>query len=186
MSRINQINPENASGKTKELLDTVKSKLGLVPNMTRAMANSPAVLEGYLGFSGALTKGSLSAKIREQIALAVSEANGCDYCLAAHSAIGKMFGLTPEQIRDSRQGTAIDHKTDVLIRFARKVVDTHGRVSNSDVDEVRSAGFDDGVIAEVVANAALSIFTNYFNNAVETDIDFPQAPALDLELATTA
>lgn len=144
------------------------------------MANSPAVLEGYLGLSGAFGKGSLSAKNREQIALAVGQANHCDYCLAAHSAIGRMVGLTPDQILDSRRGTAIDPKADAVIRFARKLVDERGRVSDADVAEVRAAGLNDGAIAEVVANVALNIFTNYFNHVAETDIDFPEVePIVD-------
>jgi uncharacterized peroxidase-related enzyme len=180
MSRIHQIAPEAATGKAKELLDAVQGKLGLVPNITRAMANSPSVLEGYLGLSGALGKGGLSAKNREQIALAVGQANQCDYCLAAHSTIGKMVGLTPDQILDSRRGTAVDPKSDALIRFARKVVDERGQVSDADVAEVRAAGLDDGAIAEVVANVALNIFTNYFNHVAETDIDFPKVePIVD-------
>ena len=180
MARIHQVAPESATGKAKELLDAVQGKLGLVPNLTRAMANSPAVLEGYLGLSGALGKGRLSAKNREQIALAVGQANLCDYCLAAHSAIGKMVGLTPEQILDSRRGTAVDPKSDAVIRFARKVVDERGRVSDADIADVRAAGLNDGAIAEVVANVALNIFTNYFNHVAETDIDFPRAePIVD-------
>jgi uncharacterized peroxidase-related enzyme len=178
MSRINQINPEAATGKAKDLLEAVKVKLGMVPNMTRAMANAPAVLEGYLQFSGSLGKGSLTAKNREQISLAVAEANGCEYCLAAHSTIGKMVGLTGEQIRDSRQGNAVDAKSDALLRFAQKVVETHGAVSQSDLANVRAAGFDDGAISEIIANVALNIFTNYFNNAAETDVDFPRAEPL--------
>lgn len=178
MARFNQINPETATGKTKELLDAVKAKLGLVPNMTRAMANSPAVLEAYVQFSGAMGKGTISAKNREQISLAVGEANGCDYCLSAHSTIGKMVGLSAEQIRDSRQGLAVDAKTDALLNFAGKVVDERGRVSSEDLQKVRAAGFDDAAIAEIVANVALNIFTNYFNNVVETDIDFPKAEPL--------
>jgi uncharacterized peroxidase-related enzyme len=178
MSRINLIDPEAATGRAKELLDAVKSKMGLVPNMTRAMANAPAVLDGYLQLRGALSKGTLPAKVREQIALAVSEANGCDYCLAAHSAMAGMVGLTAEQIRDSRLGTAVDPKTDALIRFARRVVDTRGRVSDGDLNDVRQAGNDDGAIAEVVANVAAMTLTNYFNIVAETDIDFPEAPKL--------
>jgi uncharacterized peroxidase-related enzyme len=183
MSRLNQLDPEIATGRAKELLSAVKGKLGLVPNMTRAMANAPAVLDGYLQFSGALSKGTLPAKIREQIALAVAQANSCDYCLSAHSAIGKMVGLTAEQVRDSRLGTAVDPKTDALIRFARTVVATRGRVSNADLDDVRDAGFDDGAIAEMVAHVALDIFTNYFNLVAETDIDFPKAAPLTPEPA---
>jgi uncharacterized peroxidase-related enzyme len=175
MSRINQINPDEATGKAKDLLEAVRGKLGMVPNMTRAMANAPAVLEGYVQFSGALGRGKLPAKTREEIALAVGQANSCDYCLAAHSTIGKMVGLTPDQVRDSRLGTAVDSKTDALIRFARRLVDARGRVTNQDVAAVRGAGFDDGAIAEIVANVALNVFTNYFNNVAETDIDFPKA-----------
>jgi uncharacterized peroxidase-related enzyme len=178
MSRIQQLNPDTATGRAKDLLGAVKTKLGLVPNMTRAMANAPAVLDGYLQFSGALAKGTLPAKLREQISLAVAQANGCDYCLAAHSTIGRAVGLTPEQVRDSRLGTAVDPKADALVRFARTVVETRGRVGEADLDEVRDAGFDDGVIAEVVAHVALSVFTNYFNNVAETDIDFPKAQPL--------
>jgi uncharacterized peroxidase-related enzyme len=178
MSRFAQIAPETATGKAKQLLDSVKAKLGLVPNMTRAMANSPAVLNAYLQFSGALAAGSLSAKSREQIALAVGQANECDYCLSGHSALGKMAGLTPDQIRDSRQGTAADGKTDALLRLSRKLVETRGQVSDGDVDAARRAGITDGELAEVVAGVALNIFTNYFNHVAATDIDFPKAAAL--------
>lgn len=183
MSRIQQIVPETATGKAKELLDAVKSKMGLVPNMTRAMANSPAVLDGYLGFSGALGKGALSAKTREQIALVVAQANQCGYCLAAHCTIGKMVGLTPDQIRDSRRGTAVDAKSETLIQLARDLVENRGRVSNEQVQGLRDAGYNDGEIAEVVANVALNVFTNYFNNVAETDIDFPKAEAIEVAAA---
>ncbi len=175
MARITQISPEAATGRARDLLDAVKGKLGLVPNMTRAMANAPAVLDGYLQLSGALGKGTLPAKAREQIALAVAQANECDYCLAAHSTIGRMVGLTADQIRDSRLGTAVDPKADALIRFALRVLETRGQVGDPDLDDVRGAGFDDAAIAEVVANVALHVFTNYFNRMADTDLDFPKA-----------
>ncbi|MBX9579020.1 MAG: peroxidase-related enzyme [Gemmataceae bacterium] len=178
MSRLTQIAPESATGKAKELLDAVKGKLGLVPNMTRAMANAPAALNGYLQLSGSLAQGALPAKTREQIALAVAQANGCDYCLAAHTALGKMAGLTADQIRDSRRGTVVEPKADALVRFARAVVDTKGRVSGADLQTVREAGHDDGAIAEVVAHVALNVLTNYFNHVADTDIDFPKAEPL--------
>jgi uncharacterized peroxidase-related enzyme len=178
MSRFKAISPESASGKVKDLLDTVNAKLGLVPNMMRVMASSPAVLDGYLSLSGSLGKGRLSARMREQLALAISQANQCDYCIAAHSAIGKTVGLTAEQIRDSRLGTAVDSRTNALVRFARKLLDARGRVNDRDIEIVRAAGFDDGIIAEVVAHVALNIFTNYFNHVAGTEIDFPRVPAL--------
>jgi uncharacterized peroxidase-related enzyme len=178
MSRLNTIAPETATGKVKQLLDGVQHKLGMVPNMMRIMANSPAVLDGYLHLNGSLSLGKLPAKIREQLALAISEANQCEYCLGAHSTVGKMVGLTGDQIRDARLGTAVDAKTDVLLHFARKVLDSHGRVSQSDLEEVHEAGYDDGEIAEVIAHVALNVLTNFFNNAVETDLDFPKAAKL--------
>ncbi len=178
MSRITTVNPQTAAGRPKELLDAVKQKLGLVPNMTRAMANSPATLDGYLGLGGALAKGDLPAKVREQLALAVSEANGCDYCLAAHGTAGKATGLTADQVRDARLGGAVDTRTDALLKFARRVVETRGKVADADLATVRAAGWDDGAVAEVVAHVALNVFTNYFNNVAGTDLDFPKAPAL--------
>jgi uncharacterized peroxidase-related enzyme len=173
VARLKAIRPESATGRARELLDAVNAKLGMVPNMMRAMANAPAVLDGYLWLSGALAEGTLPARMREQLALAVGEANECDYCVAAHSASGRAVGLTAEQIRDSRLGTAVDSRADALIRFARQVVRTRGRVTDRDVEAVRRAGFDDGAIAEVVAHVALCVFANYFNQVARTDIDFP-------------
>lgn len=178
MSRLPNVDPVTATGRPKELLDAVKHKMGMVPNMTRALANGPAALDGYLQLSGALSKGTLPAKVREQLALAVAEANGCDYCLAAHSAVGKAVGLTAEQVRDARQGTAVDAKTDALLGFARKVVDARGRVGDGDLAAVRAAGWDDAAVAEAVAHVALNVFTNYFNNLARTDLDFPAAAPL--------
>ncbi len=178
MERIVPVDPQTAQGHTKELLDIVKTKMGLVPNMTRAMAVSPAVLEAYLGISGALTHGVLPPKVREQLALDVGEANHCDYCLSAHSAIARHHGLSESVVLDSRKGQSTDPKTDVLLRFARTVVEKRGMVADADVAAVREAGFGDAEIAEVVAHVALNTFTNYFNNVAATTIDFPKAPAL--------
>lgn len=178
MSRIPALNPQTTTGRSKELLDAVKQKLGLIPNMAREMANSPAALDGYLGLSGALAKGVLPARVREQLALAVAEANGCDYCLAAHTAVGKAVGLTADQIRDARRGGAVDGKTDALLRFARKVVDARGKVTDADLGAVRAAGWDDAAVAEVVAHVALNVLTNYFNTVAATDLDFPPAAPL--------
>ena len=178
MERITPVDPQTAQGKAKQLLDAVKAKLGIVPNMTRSMAVSPPVLEAYLSFSGALGHGVLPAKVREQLALDVGEVNRCDYCVSAHSAIGKHAGLTDQDILDSRRGTSADANVDALLRFARTVVAKQGVVDDADVAVVRGAGYGDAEIAEVVAHVALNIFTNYFNNVAGTAIDFPRAPAL--------
>lgn len=179
MSRIAAIDPENATGKARELLDAVKSKLGMTPNMMRGMATSPAVLDGYLQFSGALAKGALSGRTRELIALTVGQANDCEYCLAAHSTIGKMVGLTPEEIEDGRRANAVDGKTKGVLALAERLVAQRGRINETDLAGARRAGLDDGAIAETIANVALNIFTNYFNNAVKTVVDFPPAPRLE-------
>lgn len=178
MPRLQAINPDTAEGRAKELLDGVKAKLGKAPNLLRTMANSPAVLEAYLGLSGALAGGLLPAKLREQLALSVSEANGCEYCLAAHSALGKMAGLSEEDVLESRGGESSDSKARAALSFAREVVENRGWVSDGDVEGLRSAGYGDGEIAEIVAHVALNIFTNYFNNVAQTVVDFPSVPKL--------
>lgn len=179
MSRIPTINPSEATGQSRELLDGVQAKLGMTPNLMRAMANSPAVLDAYLQFSGALSKGSVPAKTREQIALAVAEANTCEYCLSAHTAIGKSVGLTAEQIRDARLGTGFDSKSDAILKLATQIVEKRGLISDDDLTAARDAEVNDAEIAEVIANTALSIFTNYFNHVAETKVDFPAAEKLE-------
>src|SRR5688500_6124828 len=136
MERITPVDPQAAQGKAKELLDAVKAKLGLVPNMTRAMAVSPAVLEAYLGISAALTHGVLPPKVREQLALDVGQANQGDYCVSAHSAIGKRVGLTDQTVLDSRKGHSADPKTEALLRFARILVEKRGLVTDAEIAEV--------------------------------------------------
>lgn len=173
MSRIQTVNPTEATGKAKDLLDAVQKKLGITPNMIKTMAQSPAVLEGYLNFSGALAGGSLNAKVREQIALAVGEANSCGYCVSAHTAIGKMVGLSEDDINYSRQSSSGDAKTDAALKFARTIVLERGEVTDTDIQRVREAGFTDGEVAEIIANVSLNIFTNYFNHIADTEIDFP-------------
>ncbi|MEW6542237.1 MAG: carboxymuconolactone decarboxylase family protein [Nitrospirota bacterium] len=178
MQRLPAIDPAVATGKAKTLLDGVQAKLGLMPNITRTMSNSPAVLDAYLGFSGGLAKGALPAKLREQIALVVAEANGCGYCLAVHTAIGKAQGLTDSEMLDSRRGGAEDLKTAAALGFAGKVVRERARVTDQDVAALRHVGYGDGEIAEIVANVALNVFTNYFNHVAGTEVDFPAVPAL--------
>jgi uncharacterized peroxidase-related enzyme len=174
MTRLQVVDPSTATGKAKDLLDAVKAKLGLVPNMTKVMATSPEVLEAYVGFSGALAAGHLDPKIREQIALVTAQQNHCDYCLSAHTAIGKVVGLRPEQILESREGKGNSERATAALTFAKRVLDTRGHVSEPDLSALRAAGFSDGEIAEIIAHVALNVFTNYFNVAADVDIDFPK------------
>jgi len=178
MPRLKALKKTDADAKARGLLDAVESKLGMIPNLMSTMANSPAVLESYLSFSGALAKGALPAGLREQIALAVGEANGCDYCLAAHSALGRRAGLSEAQVADARRGAADDERAAAALGFARKLVAERGHVGDGDVDGLRAAGFGDGEIAEIVGNVALNLFTNYFNHAAATEVDFPKVGRL--------
>jgi uncharacterized peroxidase-related enzyme len=174
MQRITAVNPAEAAGKAKQLLDGVQAKLGMTPNMMKTMASSPAVLESYLGFGAALGSGTLDARFREQIALTVAQANSCEYCLSAHSTIGKMVGLKPEEIAASRGAHSQDSKRDAGLQFAQSLVVQRGEVSDQAVSQVKAAGYTDGDVAEIVANVAINIFTNYFNHVARTDVDFPR------------
>jgi len=174
MARLPLVDPGNSTGKAHDLLTAVQKKLGLVPNMTRVMANSPAVLEAYIGFSSALDGASLDAKTRERIALGTAEANQCEYCLSAHSTIGKLVGLNESEILESRRGQASDSKVSAALQFSRQLIEKRGAVSEADVEAASKGGLGDGEIAEVAALTALNIFTNYFNTAFQVDVDFPK------------
>ena len=178
MSRLQPITAATASAEQQQLLTHVKHALGVVPNLVATLAQSPAAASAYLAFSGALAKGSLNAKLREQIALVVGEANSCDYCLAAHSLFAGKAGLSQEQIIAARAAESTDPKTAAALAFAQKIVTERGRVSDADVAGLRAQGFTEGDIAEIVANTALNIFTNYFNHVAATTVDFPAAPKL--------
>src|SRR5271157_4932025 len=168
----------DAPAASQPLLEAVKKQLGVVPNMFRLVSNSPAALQGYLGLSEALGKGALPAATRERIALAVAEINGCDYCLSAHTYLGKNLAkLDDAEIAANRNGASNDPKADVAVRFAAKVVREHGHVSEEDVRAVKSAGYDDAQVIEIVLHVALNTWTNYINEVAKTDIDFPAATA---------
>lgn len=176
MPRIHPV--DQNSSDAAELLGAVKKKLGVVPNIVATMANSPAVAQAYLGFSQALAGGALPARLREQIALTVGETNGCDYCVAAHTALGQRAGLTESETCDARRGVSNDDRERAALEFAELVVLQRGLVADDDVERLREAGYTAGEIAEIVANVALNLFTNYFNHVAGTEVDFPAAPNL--------
>lgn len=178
MARIRPIDQNTADAGAADLLGAVKKKMGSVPNLIATMANSAAVAKAYLGFSQALSSGMLPPRLREQIALVVGETNGCGYCLAAHTALGKAAGLTEQETRDARRATSPVAKERVALDFARKLVRDRGIVADAELQRVRQAGYTDGEIVEIVANVALNIFTNYFNHVAGTEVDFPAAPIL--------
>jgi uncharacterized peroxidase-related enzyme len=177
-ARIPALDPVNATGQTADLFGGVKAKLGVVPNLMRTLAQSPHVLQGYLGLGAALSQGVLPARVREQLALAISEVNGCDYCLSAHTLLGQKAGLTSDAVTAARRADAADPKVAALLQFARAVVAARGSVSDDALATVRAAGATDAELIEVVAHVAINVLTNYTNNLAQTVIDFPRAKPL--------
>src|SRR5579864_2365452 len=171
--RMKAIDPGMATGKAKELLDAVVKKYGGAPNSFKTMAHSPAGLQGFLDLSATLEGGVLPFETRYQIAIAVSEINGCAYCLSAFTAIGKGSGMKDETLAMCRTAGSADPKIDAILKFAAAIVRERGAVSPEDFQKVKSAGCSDEEIQEIVANVALFTFANYINLVVGTEIDFP-------------
>lgn len=173
MSRLTIPDRADAPAKSQPLLDAVEKQMGVVPNLFRLVGTSPAALEGYLALNGALGR-TLDAKTRERIALAIAQANGCDYCLSAHTYLALNLAKIDEaEITLNRAGHSGDAKADAAVVFARKVLETRGRVSDGDIAAVRLASFSEGQVIEIVASVAVNVLTNYINNVAQTDIDFP-------------
>ncbi len=178
MSRIHTPTVDQAPARAQPLLAAVHKQLGVVPNLFRIVANSPAALEAYLGFSGALGHGELPAATRERIALAVAEVNGCDYCLSAHTYLGRNLARFDDaEITANRSGASNDLKADAAVRFAAKLARARGQVNETDIGAVKLAGYSDAAIVEIIAHVALNVFTNYVNEALKTEIDFPHVAA---------
>ncbi len=180
MSRIpTPVNIADAPAAAQPLLEAVKRQLGVTPNLYKITSNSPAALEGLLGLTGALGKGALEGRTRERLALAVAEANGCGYCLAAHSYLGKNLAkLDDAELIANRRGGSSDAKANAALHFAVRVVEARGHVSEEDIADVKAAGYSDAQIIEIVAHVALNTLTNYLNEAFKTEIDFPIAAPL--------
>ncbi|MDQ8182190.1 carboxymuconolactone decarboxylase family protein [Pelagicoccus sp. SDUM812005] len=173
MNRIKLIEEQAATPSTASLYKAVQAKLGLVPNMVKALGNSVAALEGYLALSGAVSKGSLRPTTREKIALLLAESNQCEYCLRAHALIGGSLKIPTEELADARKGVSPDAKEQAILNLAQAIVETRGAVDDDTFATVKRAGVSDEEIAEVTANVAVNIYTNYFNRLAQTENDFP-------------
>ena len=173
MSRLTIPSLDQLPTDSKELFAAVEKQLGVVPNLLRVLGLSPGALEGYVSLNGALSK-TLDAKTRERIAVTIAQSNGCDYCLSAHSYIGlSMAKLDEGEVQRNRQGHSSDSKAQAALTFARRVAETRGRVSDAELTAVKSAGYTDAQVVEIVANVAINVLTNFVNNVAHTDIDFP-------------
>lgn len=173
MQRIQSLTPDTADAAVSPLFDAIRKKMGGVPNIMRTMAQSPAALEAYLGFSGAVEGGRFTAAQRELVALAAAGENNCDYCASAHSALGKMAGIKQSEIQQVVAGGDIDGTNGAIVTLTRKIVSQRGVLSDAEIEAFYAAGFDQGHLVELIAVTALNIFTNYFNHIAATEIDFP-------------
>lgn len=176
MSRLTIPARDDVPEASKPVLDAVEKQLGVVPNMFRLVGSSPATLQGFVANNAALGK-PLDLKTRERIALAVAQANACNYCLSAHTyLVLNLAKISLEEIELNRKGASGDDKANVAVRFAAEIVRERGHVADADIKAVRDAGFSDGHIVEIIAVVAENIFTNLLNVVPETDIDFPSRP----------
>jgi len=173
MPRINPVNIESLDSNTAEVLTAVKTNLGMLPNIFTTFAHSPVTLNGYLQLSETLSKGQLSGKERELIAITVAQENQCGYCLSAHAAIGKGEGLNDEDVSQARKANAKSPKDEAIMKFAQEVVRTQGDVSDEALTSIREVCGGDGAVLEVVSNVVLNTMTNYLNRLAGTEIDFP-------------
>ncbi|SDM33823.1 uncharacterized peroxidase-related enzyme [Nonomuraea maritima] len=175
MSRLNAPEYGDVPAHVRNTLDKVGMQFGFVPNMFATLASNPAVLDVVMTLQGSLAR-VLDARTRHTIALAVSEANGCDYCLAVHSYVSsELGGMSSDDIDLARAGSSIDPKRAAVARFAQQVVESRGRVSDADLAAVRGAGYTDPQILAIVTVAVQALLTNFINNVNQTDIDIPAA-----------
>lgn len=174
MTAFSAIRPEAASKKAGDLLARVQASLGVTPNMTKVMANSPALLDSYLALSSAVAKGVLSAADRERLAIATAQLNGCEYCLSAHTYFGATAAkLSASELEGARRGRSQDAHAEALLTLSNAIAESVGHVEEADLTAARRGGVTEEEIGEVVANLALNILTNYFNTLAKVDNDWP-------------
>lgn len=178
MQRVQSIQPEQARGRTRELLDTVQQAFGMIPNTAKLMANSPAVLDSFLAFSTAMGGAKIGTKLHNQVKLTTSETNSCEYCTSILSAVAPSAGLSAADILAGRTGNSEDRRIKAALAFARDVLENRGKVSNRQLAAVREADYGDAEIVEIVASVVLGCFTNFLNNVADTELDVPKAEPL--------
>lgn len=178
MKKLNTLTYDDAPKEAQKIYDGLKKKLGMVPNLYATAANSPAALGAILQYGEALKKGEFNAQEVEAIALSVSQENSCQYCLAAHTAVGKMVGITDEETLNLRGGKSFDPKLNALVSLAKEIAETRGYPSDESVDQFFEVGYSKAALVELIGFVSLNIFNNYLNHIAETEVDFPQAPEL--------
>jgi uncharacterized peroxidase-related enzyme len=173
MSRVN-IDTAKSPAASQALLGQIQQAFGATPNMFKAVSNSHAALQSMWAAFGALGSGTLGAKLGEQIAVAIANRNRCEYCLAAHTVLGKNAGATAEEMTAAQIGQSADPRTAAALKFALKVVTDRAQISAGDVAELHEVGFEDEHVVEIIAHVALNLYTNYINVALDIPVDFPK------------
>jgi len=174
MSRITVVNHADANAEQKALLDAIQQQLGMVPNFLKVFANSPAALRAFLGLHGIANEGALDGQTRERIALALAQQNSCEYCLSAHSAIGRKAGLEQDEIGENRKGSSLDARAAAAVKFANALNEHKGEITNSEMNEIRAAGYSDAEIVEIITHVGMNLLTNILGKASRVEIDFPE------------
>jgi uncharacterized peroxidase-related enzyme len=176
MSRILVPAVESATGKTAEVFEQIRKAAGGVPNTFAAIgALNPSALKAILQADGVLAAGTLSKQDQETIKLIVSEVTGCDYCVAAHSLLGKLTGLKPDVLAKIRAGEPTgDAKRDALAHFVRVLTTTSGTIDVDELGAIRNAGYSEAEVVDISLAIALTVFTNAFNRINDTVLDFPR------------
>ena len=177
MTRFNIPTRDQVSPDNQAIFDNLKKMLSFVPNLYATFAHSATALQTYLTLQNA--KSSLNAKQREVVNLVVSQVNDCEYCLAAHTAVGKMVGFTEAQILEIRTGRAsFDPRLDALARFVREVAEKRGHVSATETEAFLAAGWSEGAVVDVIMVIGDKIISNYLHGVTKIAVDFPAAPRL--------
>lgn len=174
MSRIPPVEAAFATDEQKALFDAIHAQLGVVPNFLKVFAHSPAALRAFLGLHGIAGDGALDPQTRERIALAVAQQNACEYCLSAHTAIGRNAGLGNDEMAANRAGSSHDTRAAAAVVFARALVESMGAVSNADLLAVRDAGYSEAEIVEIITHVGMNVLTNLLGKASRVEIDFPK------------
>lgn len=176
MPRVPLLDTTTAPADSAALLAGIQQAFGATPAMFKAVANSPAALKMMWSAFAALDAGTLPKALGEKIAVAVADRNGCDYCLAAHTALGRKAGASGDELRQAQQGEAADPATRTALQAALQLVNRRGQLDEATVQALRGAGFGDGQVVELIAHVALNLFTNYVNVALAVPVDFPAVP----------
>ncbi|MFZ6692309.1 carboxymuconolactone decarboxylase family protein [Undibacterium sp. SXout20W] len=173
MTYINSLSIEQADPTTAATLNAVKAQIGMIPNLFSTLAKSPTALNSLLGLNQTIGTSALSASEREIIALATSQANSCQYCVSAHSLLGKNAGLNAEQLINARSAKAGNDRASAIASFTKALVEQRGHVAPEVLDQFKANGLSEADLLEIIANVVATTFTNYTNNVARTVIDFP-------------